>query len=157
MVRRFVRYGLVGAALLLAAVQVGAAAAQQPTGEDAIVARQHLMKKQGAQVKTLIEMIRGKTPYDGAKAVAAFKVLADTSAKIPTLFPEDSKTGHKTHALPAIWQNKADFDAKAHKLHDNARAAEATAGNGLAALKTAFATVGDDCDACHDKYRRPEN
>jgi cytochrome c556 len=137
--------------------QVGAASAQQLTGADAIAARQDLMKRQGAQVKTLVGMIRGKEAYDGAKASAAFGVLAATSAKIPTLFPDDSKTGHKTHALPAIWEKKAEFDARAKKLHDNALASQEAAGQGIDALKAAFATVGDDCSACHKEFRERMN
>jgi cytochrome c556 len=154
MIGRLVRYGMVCAAFGFAMVQADMVAAQQPTGADAIAARQKLMKKQGSEVKMLVGMIRGKVPYDGARASAAFQVLAETSARIPDLFPDDSKTGHKTKALPKIWQNKADFDAKAKELHADALAAAPKAGQSLADLKTAFATVGDACSACHKEYRQ---
>lgn len=152
---RFVRTAMLCSVVAMSAVQVGAAPA--PTGTEAIAARQHLMKRQGGDLKVLIDMIRGKAPYDGAKASAALRALAITSAEIPDLFPADSKTGHKTRALPAIWENKADFDAKAHKLHQDAIAAEGPGGESLVSLKAAFSTVSDGCNACHDKYRRREH
>ena len=39
------------------------------------------------------------------------------------LFPDNSKTGGDTAALPAIWENKADFDAKLTKFVAEAKAA----------------------------------
>src|SRR3990172_7028171 len=46
------------------------------------------------------------------------------AGKLPKLFPDDSKTGGDTEALPAIWENKKDFEERFLKLADAAKAAE---------------------------------
>src|SRR5690606_40123173 len=56
-------------------------------------------------------MNRGQAQFDGAAATAAFEAIAAASKDYGDLFPEGSETGGQTEALPAIWENKADFDA----------------------------------------------
>jgi cytochrome c556 len=146
---RLITAGAVCAVIGIAGV--GVALAQN----DPITARQDLMKSNGAQVKTLTEMVRGQQPFDAAKASAAFSKIADNLSKVGSLFPADSKTGHDTHALPKIWQNLDDFAAKATKVKDDATAAAEQVKAGPDALKTALATVGRDCTSCHDAYRAP--
>ena len=67
-------------------------------------------------------MLDGKQPFDLDKAKAALTTMSDNAAKMPALFPATSKTGD-TAALPAIWENKADFDAKMAKFSADAKAA----------------------------------
>ena len=74
------------------------------------------------------------------------------TADLPNLFPESSKTGGDTAALPAIWANKADFDAKAAKFVTDAKQAQ-TAVKDLDTFKASFSTVTKDCGACHETYR----
>src|SRR5688572_2779555 len=96
--------------IAVAAVAVGATTviAQQ----DAIAARKALMKATGGQTAAASKMIKGDEPFDLAKAKAVFATYEDTAAKAPTLFTPNSKEGGETAALPKIWENKADFDAK---------------------------------------------
>ena len=53
--------------------------------------------------------------------------FATRADKMQELFPDSSKTGGDTAALPAIWENKADFDAKLAKFSADAKAARAEA------------------------------
>src|SRR5258707_23753 len=76
---------------------------------DPIAARKAIMKENGAQAKVAREMIEGKQPFDIAKAHKVLATFADVSTKAKPLFPDSSKTGGETEALPAIWENKADF------------------------------------------------
>lgn len=139
----------------LGTVSAGRALAQGKP-QDPIVARQDLMKHQGNELyRIILGMTRGKLPYDAAKASAAFSSIAVSSTHIAALFPDNSKTGHDTHALPKIWQDKADFAAKAQKVHEAALAAAASSKRGLDATKAAYRVVNDACDACHDTYRAP--
>ena len=57
-------------------------------------------------------MLKGAAPYDAKTVQAALDIYIDASKKLPGLFPEDSKTGEKTQALPEIWTHKDDFDAR---------------------------------------------
>ncbi|MFL6798045.1 MAG: c-type cytochrome [Xanthobacteraceae bacterium] len=118
---------------------------------DPISARKAVMKANGDQNKVATEMIEGKRPFDLA---AAKKVLAtwQESGKVKDLFPENSKNGD-TAALPAVWENKTDFDAKLAKLVNDSKAAEAAVTN-LDTFKTQITEVRKDCGSCHQNYRK---
>lgn len=120
--------------------------------QDPIAARKALMKATGKQAGAGGAMIRGEAPFDLAQAKAIFAVFEETSAKAPTLFPDNSKDGGETAALPAIWTSKADFDARLAKLGADAKAAGASVTD-LASFKTAFGGIGKDCGGCHELYR----
>ena len=70
-------------------------------------------------------------------------------------FPENTKEGFKTEALPAIWENKKQFNNLMIKSSNNMIE--------LAALiessddvKGALGTLmWSNCKACHNKYRAP--
>ena len=100
-----------GAALAAAilVLGVGAVIAQS----DPIATRMALMKENNENAKLVVGMMRGQVPFDAAKVDAAFVHWADTAQKLPSLFPDNSKSGQKTRAAPKIWTAKADFDAKA--------------------------------------------
>src|SRR4051794_37334318 len=97
----------------VAALAVGIVAV---AAQDVIAQRRALMKTNGDQAKIGTAMSKGEAPYDQAKAQAIFIAYADAAAKMPSLFPENSKTGGETAAHPKIWESKADFDAKMKKF-----------------------------------------
>jgi cytochrome c556 len=75
---------------------------------------------------------------------------------IAGLFPEGS-TGPNSRALPAIWANKADFDAKANAFGDSAARLKQLADAGdSAGFKAQAAVVASGCNACHSLYRAEE-
>ena len=88
-------------AVAIVALAVGAAIAQQ----DPIAARRSLMKANGDQAKVGASMMKGETPFDLDKARAIFSAFEDAAAKVPSLFPENSKTGGDSAADPKIWAN----------------------------------------------------
>jgi cytochrome c556 len=130
------------------AVGVTVVAAQS----DPISARKALMKEVGAQTKTGGGMAKGEVPYDQTKAQAIFATYIDASSKVPTLFPENSKTGGDTAALPAIWDNKADFEARFAKFGADAKAAQASVKD-IDSFKGAFSGITKNCGGCHETYR----
>src|SRR3954469_14962694 len=91
------------------AIGVTAALAQS----DPIKERQNLMKGFGAATRTGTQMSRGEIPFDAAKAKEVFVTFETGAKRIPTLFPENSKTGGDTAADPKIWASMADFQANA--------------------------------------------
>jgi cytochrome c556 len=139
--------------LVVAAFAVGVTAVVAQS--DPIAARRAAMKAVGEQNRVATEMIEGKTPFN---ADAAKKVLAtfnDSASKLPNLFPDASKTGD-TNALPAIWENKADFNAKAAKFATEAKAAEGQVNN-LDAFKAQMTEVRKNCGGCHQTYRKRQS
>ena len=118
---------------------------------DVIAQRRALMKSNGDAAKTLAGMLKG-APFDLAAVQASLKTFADVSAKMPALFPENSKTGGGTAALPAIWENKSDFSARFAAFGKDAAAAQAAVAD-EASFKANVPTVFQNCGGCHEKYR----
>ena len=119
---------------------------------DPIADRKALMKKNGDEAKVGTAFMKGEAPFDLAKAKAIFASYADAAAKAPGLFPDNSKTGGDTAALPAVWEKKADFDAKFKKFGEDAKDAE-TKVTDEASFKTIFPAVQKNCGGCHETYR----
>jgi cytochrome c556 len=136
------------------AVATVIAASGSGAQEDPIATRQKLMKDVGAQAKVVGDMLQGKSAFDAAAAKAAFKKMSADFSAFPNHFPEGSDQG-KTEALPAIWQNKADFEQRAQKASGDAAAAATAVDGGEDAFKQAAGAVFNDCKGCHEAYRRP--
>jgi cytochrome c556 len=131
------------------AVGVTAVVAQQ----DPIAQRKALMKSNGEQAQIGGKIAKGEEPFDLAKAKKIFATYQETMAQMPPLWPATSQTGGETAALPAIWQNKADFEAKLTKLGAEAKAAEAAVKD-LDTFKAQFTEVQKNCGGCHQNYRQ---
>jgi cytochrome c556 len=127
--------------------------------DDPIDARQALMKANGDQAKIAGAMVKGESPFDLAAAHKIFATFENAAAKMPDLFPDNSKTGansktgDKTEADPKIWDNMADFKARFQKLGEDAKAADASVKD-LDSFKAAIGNIGkNDCGGCHQTYR----
>jgi cytochrome c556 len=117
----------------------------------ALTGRQEIFKGWGDTTRPIVGMLKGEAPFELAKAQAALAAYADGAAKLPSLFPDDSKTG-KTQASPKIWAEKAKFEAGFTRLSDAAKAAQAAIVD-EASFKANFGKVLGNCKACHDDYR----
>jgi len=114
--------------------------------------RQQLMKGIAAATKTGAGLAKGDIPYDQAKAQEVFATYSTNIEKLPSLFPEDSKTGSETTASPKIWEDMAGFKDHAAKLDSDAKAALASTAD-QASFAKAFGDVTKNCGACHGTYR----
>lgn len=135
--------------LTLAAVLLGLGTSLAFAG--AIEDRQALMKKVAATTKAATGYAKGETPFDAAKVKELLAVYEEASAKLPGLFPEDSKTGGDTTAAPKIWEDPAGFKAAAESFGADAKAAEAA--TDTASFAAAFTKITAHCNACHGAYR----
>ena len=140
-----VRTVLAVAAIALAATAV---IAQQ---QDPIAARKALMKANGQAAQLGNKMAKGEEPFTVEKGKSVFAAYQKVSTA-HALFPEGSKTGD-TAALPAVWENKADFEAKLTKLANEAKTAEGKVTD-LDSFKAQFTEVQKNCGACHQTYRK---
>ena len=135
---------------VVAVTAIGATAvlAQQ----DPIAARKALMKANGQSAGVLAKMVKGEAPFDADAAKKAFATFEDAAAKMPNLFPDNSKTGGETAAAPKIWEDTADFKARFVKLGNDAKAAIASLKD-VDSLKAAFSAMANNCNGCHEVYR----
>ena len=124
--------------------------------QDPIAARKALMKANGQGAGALAKMLKGEAPFDPAVAKKAFASFEDAAAKMPNLFPDNSKIGGETAASPKIWENMADVKARFVKLGNDSKAADASVKD-LDSLKVAFSQLGKNCNDCHELYRLKKN
>src|SRR5438105_996644 len=138
--------------VVFAVLMLGVTAASAQSCQDIIDKRQSLMKKSGAEAKIGSEMIKGERPFDLAKVREIYAAFADDATQMPTLFPDCSKTGHKTTAAPAIWQKMDDFKAAIAKFAADIKAAQDNTKD-LDSLKANFQIIGKNCSNCHQTFR----
>ncbi len=142
---------MIRTALAVAVLAFGATALVAQS--DPIAARKALMKANGDQNRVATEMLEGKRPFNLDEAKKVLATFAETGEKAPALFPDDSKTGGDTAALPAIWENKSDFQAKLAKFAQDSKAAlDAT--KDLDSFKVQITEVRKNCGGCHQTYRK---
>ena len=83
------------------------------------------------------------------------KKISDNYIKLLDYFPENTKEGFKTEALPSIWENKDEFNALMKKASNDmiklAKVIE-TAEDLRAAQKK---LMWSNCSACHSRFRAP--
>lgn len=110
----------------------------------------------GKAVKAPGAMFKGEEAFDLAKVQAALKLIEEKAPLLVKLFPDDSKTGGKTEALPAIWADKADFESRFAKIAEAAKAAQVTIKD-EASFPEAWKGVVGNCGGCHKIYRKPKS
>jgi len=140
---------MIRTALVLAGLGLGLTAVMAQSNP--IAERQQTMKAVGGATREGAAIAKGEVAFDAAKAQAVFKTYADAAKKMPTLFPDSSKTGGETTAAPKIWEDQAGFKAAFVKFETDA-AAGATVAN-LDGFRTAFGAATKNCGTCHEAYR----
>lgn len=143
-------------AVAIAALAGAVAVAEAQTNAAAsITARQEAMKANGGAMRTLTPMVRGEQPWNQQAAIQAAATLNNTSKAIPGAFPQGSgPEAGKTDALPAVWQNWADFQTKSKALEtESAKLLQLAQAGDEAGFKAQFPNVGRTCGGCHEGYR----
>ena len=87
------------------------------------------------------------------EAKPLMKKMSDNYKKLLDYFPENTKEGFRTEALPSIWENKDEFNALMQKASDDmiklAKAID-TAEDLRAVQKD---LMWNNCSACHNRFR----
>ncbi len=118
--------------------------------EDIIKSRKVLFSKNSSTAKR-VQSFSSNGDFD--KAIELMKEMNENYITLLDLFPENSKEGFKTEALPIIWEEKDAFNALMQKSADD-----------MIKLTSIIEDVDDirgtlgklmwaNCKACHSKYR----
>lgn len=105
--------------------------------------------------------------HEASKAGRAVKTLAypaqtlEQWARIlPSLFPDgtgEGQTSSPTKALPAVWRDRAGFEAAAAEYAEAAAKLKALAkANDAAGFADQLAEVNQACKVCHTTYKEPD-
>ena len=81
------------------------------------------------------------------------KKISDNYKKLLDYFPDNTKEGFKTEALPSIWENKDEFNALMQKASgDMIKLAKAIdTAEDLRAVQKEL--MWGNCSACHNRFR----
>ena len=122
------------------------------TVEEIIKGRKAMFSENYQNAKKISILLKSKK-IEEAKPL--MKKISDNYKKLLDYFPENTKEGFKTEALPSIWENKDEFNALMQKASDDmiklAKAID-TAEDLRAGQKE---LMWSNCTACHSRFRAP--
>jgi len=120
--------------------------------EEIIKGRKAMFSENYQNAKKISILLKSKR-IDEAKPL--MKKISDNYIKLLDYFPENTKEGFKTEALPSIWENKDEFNALMQKASDDmlklAKAIDTA--EDLRAVQKEL--MWSNCSACHSKFRAP--
>ena len=124
--------------------------------QEIAVQQDNLMRSQGKSMYGIIlKMIKGEIPYDQKAVDDALASLEVDVAKIARTFevnPKQDVVNANFGASPKVWRNKADFDSKVPPVQKAIAEVKGKIKD-VATLKTAYTTINDRCNDCHETYR----
>ena len=120
--------------------------------EEIIKGRKAMFSENYQNAKKISILLKSKK-IEEAKPL--MKKISDNYKKLLDYFPENTKEGFKTEALPSIWENKDEFNALMQKASDDMlRLAKAIdTAEDLRAVQKEL--MWSNCSACHSRFRAP--
>ncbi len=122
------------------------------TVEEIIKGRKAMFSENYQNAKKISILLKSKK-IEEAKPL--MKKISDNYKKLLDYFPENTKEGFKTEALPSIWENKDEFNALMQKASDDmiklAKAIDTA--EDLRAVQKEL--MWSNCTACHSRFRAP--
>ena len=87
------------------------------------------------------------------KASKFMKEMSENYLELLELFPENTKEGHGTEALPSIWENKDEFNALMQKSSDDMIKLASVIEESDDIRATLKQYMWKNCIACHSNFR----
>lgn len=115
--------------------------------------RHEAMEEVRDAAKVIGAMLKGEREYDVEAVQTSLDVFDDVSSYFGDLFPEGTETGEDTEAAPAIWEDRAGFEAALQEWRDASIAAIDADPQTLDAAKPVLGPIFKTCKGCHDTYR----
>jgi len=120
------------------------------SAEEIIKGRKAMFSENYQNGKKIAILLKSKK-IEEAKPL--MKKISDNYKKLLDYFPENTKEGFKTEALPSIWENKDEFNALMQKASDDmiklAKAIDTA--DDLRAIQKEL--MWSNCSACHNRFR----
>ena len=138
--------------LVLITILVSTNANSEQSAEDIIKNRQALFSKNYNTAKK-VQSLSSNGDFDEAK-----KLMLEMSENYITLkemFPENTKEGFNTEALPLIWEEKDKFNSLMEKTSNDMVQLASIIENEDDIRGTLKKLMWSNCKACHSKYRIP--
>ena len=146
---------MVGLGLMMLAAGGGTLAFAQGNPQQVVTERRDGLKAMGAHMEAMAAIAR--SGGDPRPAVARIEEMERFFSTFATRFPDGTAMGNPgidSRALPAIWQNKADFERlPGGVIARLATLKQAAAAGDTAAFAPALQATGAACGECHRPYR----
>tara|TARA_Y100000816_G_C25918249_1_gene478879 strand:+ start:304 stop:765 length:462 start_codon:yes stop_codon:yes gene_type:complete len=120
--------------------------------EEIIKARKALFSKNYSTAKK-VQTLSSKGEFEKAKSL-----MIEMSENYKTLieyFPDNTKEGFKTEALPTIWENKDEFNDLMKKSSNDMIKLASIIENTDDVKASLGKLMWGNCKACHSKFRAP--
>ena len=122
----------------------------EQTVEQIIKERQSIFSKNYKTAKR-INSLASNGSLDEAKILMI--EMSDNYKRLLDLFPENSKTGFETEALPSIWENKDEFNLLMTKASSNMIELTSVIDGADDVKATLGKYMWSSCKSCHSKFR----
>jgi cytochrome c556 len=125
-------------------------AVAEQTVEEIIKERKSIFSKNYKTAKR-VNSLASNGDIDEAKKLMI--EMSDNYKRLLDLFPENSKTGFKTEALPSIWENKDEFNLLMTKASSNMIELTSVIDETEDMKATLGKYMWSSCKSCHSKFR----
>ena len=122
------------------------------TVEEIIKGRKALFSKNYSTAKR-VQALASKGEFDKAKSLMI--KMSENYKTLIEYFPDNSKEGFKTGALPLIWENKKEFNDLMKKSSDDMIKLTSLIEDSDDIRATLTQMMWSNCKACHSKFRAP--
>jgi cytochrome c556 len=124
----------------------------EQTVEEIIKERKSILSKNYKTAKR-VSSLASNGNIDEAKKLMI--EMSDNYKRLLDLFPENSKEGFGTEALPSIWENKDEFNLLMTKASSNMIELTSTVDEAEDMKATLRKYMWSSCKSCHSKFRVP--
>jgi len=138
--------------LVLITILVSTNANSEQSAEDIIKNRQALFSKNYNTAKK-VQSLSSNGDFDEAKELML--EMSENYITLKEMFPENTKEGFNTEALPLIWEEKDKFNSLMEKTSNDMVQLVSIIENEDDIRGTLKKLMWSNCKACHSKYRIP--
>jgi len=124
----------------------------EQTVEEIIKERKSIFSKNYKTAKR-VQGLASNGDIDEAKKLMI--EMSNNYKRLLDLFPENSKEGFGTEALPSIWENKDEFNLLMTKASSNMIELTSTVDEAEDMKATLRKYMWSSCKSCHSKFRVP--
>ena len=120
--------------------------------EEIIKGRKAMFSENYQNAKKISILLKSKR-IEEAKPI--MEKISTNYKKLLNYFPENTKEGFNTEALPSIWENKDEFNALMQKASDDMMKLAKTVDTVEDFRKIQKELMWNNCSSCHNRFRAP--
>ena len=137
---------------LIFSISMGLIAQSEDSIEDIIKGRKAIFSDNYKTAKR-VNILINDLEFEEAKKF--MKEMTENYETLLNYFPENTKEGFNTEALPSIWENKDEFNALMQKSADDMKQLAAVIEDADDLRGTMQQYLWSNCKACHSEFRKP--